>query len=75
MVEHSLSKREVIGSTPVGGLYFLFYYNINKFKQKSLKETKKLNCKNRNNLNYLICTATFYQIILNIGKSEMKYEK
>ena len=53
----------------------MFYYNIYKFKQKSLKETQKLNYKNRNNLNYLICTATFYQIILNIGKSEMKYEK
>ena len=29
VVEHSLSKREVIGSTPVGGLYFLFYYYFN----------------------------------------------
>ena len=27
VVEHPLSKREVIGSTPVGGLHFLFYFN------------------------------------------------
>ena len=65
VVEHSLSKREVIGSIPVGGSLFLYHIKKKKFYDISIILYIFLNLDNNKEL-YLSEKITTIKISLNL---------